>query len=119
MTHVELKNKLQAIADTKGFSIEKEVALEALNIYPEELGVCFSNILNYGCITGIVGSLIFYTNTHAFFDTHYDQIEELRHEYEENIGMPLNIKGDLKNDLARFAFEQTAHNMAQELGLEI
>jgi len=119
MTNYELKNKLQAIADTRGISIEKEVALEALDNYPEELEVCFSNILNYGCITGIVGSLIYYTDTHAFFDTHYDQIEELRCEYEENTGMPINIKGDLKNDLAWFAFEHVAYTMANELGLEI
>ena len=119
MTNNELKKTLQAIADQKGISLEKEVALEMLDIYPEEIEVGFSNILDYGCATGIVGSLIYYKDTHTFFDTHYEQIEELRHEYKENTGTMLQMNGDLKNTLAWFAFEETTYRMANELGLDL
>ncbi len=117
MTNNELKNKLQTITNTSENTIEKAVALEALDY--DEIQNFFSDILNHGCITGMVGSLIYYADTHTFFDSHYDQIEELRNEYEENTGMPLSIKHDLKNYLAWYAFEETAYKMANEFELEI
>ena len=67
----------------------------------------------------MVGSLIYYSDTHAFFDTHYDQVEELREEFEDSIGEPFPIKRDLKNNLAWFTFEQVAYTMANELEMEI
>ena len=48
---------------------------------------------------------------------HYAEIEELRTEFEDMIGEPLTIKGDLKNALAWFAFEHTAMRLALDLGL--
>lgn len=100
MTHVELKNKLQAIAHQTENTIEKQVALAALNHNYEELQNFFSDILHHGCISGMIGSLVYHKDTHTFFDTHYNQIEELRQEYEENTGIPLSINFDLKNDLS-------------------
>ena len=67
----------------------------------------------------MIKSLLYHKDTHTFFDTHYNQIEELRHEYEENTGMLIHIKGDLKNDLSWFAFEQVAYNLANELEQEV
>ena len=119
MTNNELKKTLQAIADQKGLSLEKEVAREMLDNYPEEIEIGFSHILNYGCATGMIGSLIYYNDTHAFFDTHYYRIEELRKEYEEGTGTSLQMNGDLKNTLAWFAFEETTYRMANEMGLDI
>jgi hypothetical protein len=117
MTNSTLKNKLQEIANQEENSIEKQVALEALNY--DEIKNFFSDIMNQGCINGMVSSLIYYSGTHVFFDTHYSQIEELREEYEQNYGVPFAIKNDLKNALAWFAFEQIAYRMTQELELEI
>jgi hypothetical protein len=62
--------------------------------------------------------LVYYSDTHAFFDKHYDEIEELRGDWEDSVGQPLAIKGDLKNFLAWFAFEEVAYQMAEELGFE-
>jgi len=62
----------------------------------------------------MVGKLIYYKDTHAFYDKYYAEIEVLREEYEELIGEPLNIKNDLKNFLAWFAFEQVAYQLANE-----
>ena len=117
MTNNELKNKLQDIADQKENTIEKQVALEALE--SDDIKHFFEGLFNSGCVSGWVNSLVWYSDIHAFFDTHYDQIEELREECEDGIGEPLKIKGDLKNFFAWFGFEQTAYNMAQELGIEV
>ena len=119
MTNVELKNKLQAIADQKDISIEKEIALEALNHTYEELENFFSDLLNHGCVSGVIGSLMYLKDTHTFFDTHYGEIEELREEFESSTGQEFTLNGDLKNTLAWFAFEQVAHNIAMEFGLEV
>tara|TARA_B110000977_G_C10865683_1_gene411525 strand:- start:10 stop:180 length:171 start_codon:yes stop_codon:yes gene_type:complete len=55
--------------------------------------------------------MIWYSDTHDFFDEHYDEIEELREEWLEQTGQPLNISGDLKNYLAWFAFERVADHI--------
>ena len=91
------------------------VAAEALDYDEPEL--FFKDLLNHGCVSGMVWSLIYYTDTHAFFDKHYDEIEEIREEFEDGTGQPLTIKGDLKNFLAWFAFEETAYRIAVELEL--
>lgn len=61
--------------------------------------------------------MIYYRDTQAFFDDHYEEIEDLREQYEENVGEPLSISGDLKNFLAWFAFEDVAYRLAEEMGL--
>lgn len=85
----------------------------------EEIEVFFSDLLQYGCISGMVRDLIYYKDTHAFYDWYYEDIEELRYEWEEQTGESLVPRGDLKNWFAWFAFEETAYRIAQELGIEI
>lgn len=117
MTNNQLKNKLQTIANKQENSIEKQVAIEALKY--DKIKNFFVELMNHGCISGMISSLFYLSDTHIFFDIHYFQIEELREEYEENCGAPLPIINDLKNHLAWFGFEETAYKMAQELGLEL
>ncbi len=116
-TNEILKEKLQEIIDTKNESIRKEVAQEALEYC--DIKSFFSDLLFHGCASGMIGSLIYYVDTHKFYDTHYNEIEEIREEYEDSIGESLKINGDLKNFLAWFAFEQVAYELAQELGIEV
>lgn len=119
MTNNELKNKLEVMALASENSIKKYVATEALE-YGENPEYFFNNILNYGCKTGMITGLIYYVDTHKFFDTHYDEIEELRTEYEQSTGCSVDIQDqDLKNTLAWFAFEQTAYNLALELKMDV
>lgn len=75
-------------------------------------------LLQHGCVSGWVSGMIYFWETHTFFDRHYDEIEDLRHDYEDNVGEPLRIRHDLKNDLAWFAYEETAYRIAQDLGIE-
>ncbi len=118
--NASLIRKLQNIVEQEPNSLRTEVANEALQ-YSECSGIAtfFSDLLQFGCISGMVGSLIYYTNTHQFFDKYYDEIEELRNDWEDSVGEPLQIKNDLKNTLAWFGFEETARQLADELGLVI
>lgn len=111
---VEIQNFLQAKIDQGG--IAAAVVQEALK--DTEIGVVewFRGLVEYGCVSGWDGSLIYYADTHDFFDEHYDEIETLREEWVDQTGQDLQISGDLKNYLAWFAFEQTASQIMQEAG---
>lgn len=105
-----MKNLLKQICKNNPESIQAEVAQEALD--HDDPQTFFNDLLQHGCISGMVSSLIYYTDTHAFYDKHYSEIEELRAEYEESIGEPLQTHNDLKNYLAWFAFEQVAYQLS-------
>ena len=108
---------LLKIANSQDDSIEVAVVKEALaDRNPTSF---FEYLFRYGCINGAVQSLIFYTSTHTFYDTYYDEIEEIRQDFEENIGQPIKIQGDYKNFMTWFAFEQTAYKLCNEIGLDI
>lgn len=117
LSHRSIKEQLRKIADVETYNISSEVASQAL--YYDDPRWFFRDLANYGCASGIVGSLIYDTDTHDFYERHYREIEFLRDEWEKNTGEAIYIRGDLKNFLAWFAFEETAYHMAMELGLEI
>ncbi|MCF6194865.1 MAG: hypothetical protein L3J46_11095 [Kangiellaceae bacterium] len=112
-----MKNSLKQILKDLPQSIKAEVAEEALD--HEDPQTFFKDLLQYGCISGMVTNLIYYKDTHAFYDKHYTEIEALREEYEESIGEPLKIPNDLKNFLAWFAFEQVAYQLVSEIEPEL
>jgi len=107
-----MKNILKQICKDNPQSIKSEVAESALEY--DDPQTFFDDLLQHGCISGMVGKLIYYSDTHAFYDKHYEEIEELRAEYEESTGEPLQIKDDLNNFLAWFAFEQVAYELVNK-----
>lgn len=109
----QLKKVLAENPNTVKASVIQE-ALDASSIYN-----FFHDLLNYGCVSGMVSSLIYYSQTEKFFDTHYEEIMEIKTEFEESTGEPMKIPHQLKNHLAWFAFEQTAYDLADLIGLEI
>lgn len=115
---IQLQALLEDIMASEPNSIRAFVAKEALEYGSDDIRTFFSYLLIHGCVSGMISSLIYFSKTHAFFDTYYDEIEDLRVEYEEMTGEPLRIESDLKNTLAWFAFEETARKMSEELGIE-
>lgn len=109
----QYQQQLEAIIEHAPESLRAAVAQEALD--HENITSFFSDLLQHGCQSGIVTSLIYYSDTHAFFDKHYDAIEELRYDLEQAFGEPLKPQGDLKNWYAWLGFEETARAMADEL----
>ena len=115
-----LKSKLQEILENNPNTLKAEVIEEALYYdTDEEIKTFFSDLLTHGCVSGMIGKLIYYTDTHKFYDKYYCEIEELRFEYQESIGESLNLDHDLKNILAWFGFEETAYRLASELEIEV
>ena len=111
-----LKKQLEHITRTYPNSLRAEVAIEALD-YGDDIENFFTDLLIHGCQSGMVSKLVYYSDTHKFYDSHYDEIETLREELEDSLGEPLHPKGDLKNWFAWMAFEETARTIAEEAGL--
>ena len=64
----------------------------------------------------MVGSLIYYKDTHDFYEKHYDEIEEIRDELtEQGIEVCIPSKNDIKNFFAWMSFEERAKNLYDEL----
>ncbi len=101
----------------KSASIESEIAKEALDYNDGDVASFFRDLLQHGCQSGMVSSLIYYADTHAFYDKHYDEIESIRTELEDDFGQPLTVSGDLKNWFAWLAFEETARKIADKFNV--
>jgi hypothetical protein len=108
-------------------ALEKDVWEQCLE-YGEgyDNGVAgFMDDLNYsGCQSGMVGSLIYYSDTVKFYDTYEEEIWGLLSEEADNQGVNIfeylsNLNGadsvgsndQFKNLLAWWAFEETANLM--------
>jgi hypothetical protein len=79
-----------------------------------------NDLLNYGCVSGMVEELIYYNNTIEFYKKFKNEINELLYELLEHTGLsiqelfgkkwdsndPLALKTNNKNLLAWFGFEK-------------
>ena len=89
------------------------------------LETIINEVLEHGCVSGIVTSLIYYYQTEEFFDRHKNVINELAHELSEEIyGNPFEIYHNLnggcsKNNMAWFGFEEMTRIIANELEMDI
>lgn len=85
---------------------------------PESRKHFIRKLLELGCVQGAVTPLIYEKDIHAFYDRFQIEIDQLYREYERETGQPVRIVGDdRKQGLAWFAFEQTAAQIAGELGI--
>ena len=94
----------------------------------------FEDLMNNGCVSGMIGELIYYKDTLSFYNRHKDEINEMLSEllgacgfscpselfgekWDEND--PLVLETNNQNLLAWFAFEETARTIAENLGIEL
>ncbi len=109
---------LDKMCDDKNITLRSFVAEEALE--HEDIKIFFSDLLTYGCQSGMIGSLIMYTDTHKFFDQYYHEIEDVRFRLMEDGVLTDLPDTDMKNYFAWLAFEETAREIAeQDLNIEI
>lgn len=84
------------------------------------------DVATHGCIGGICSNLVYYTDTHAFYNKHADEIDEILERVGEEMGESYNIQEnmkrlnqtDLRNFLAWFAYEVEAQEIMRELDPE-
>lgn len=77
----EIQNFLHSKIDEGG--IAAAVVHEALKGTDIDVVDWFRGLIEHGCVSSWDGSLIYYADTHDFFDAHYDEIETLREEWVE------------------------------------
>ncbi len=92
------------------------------------------DLMQGGCASGIVGSMIYYTDTLKFYKKHAREIDAMLQEACADSGCtpaqmfersgwdtegPLARDTQNQNLLAWYGFEETARNLAQRAGIEV
>ena len=103
------------------------------NDYDDKTAI-FSEVLDHGCQSGIVSSLIYFSDTTKFYDNHKAEINALLYDLMAETGIynPSELFGDKwdredplaldvlnKNLLAWFAFEETLRQIASNFSASI
>lgn len=114
-----MDNLKQAVKDLIKSNAESYDSLEAFH----------DNLQQYGCVSGMISELVYYSDTTAFYETHKEAINELLSETLAAIGVdsPIDVFGDKwdkedplclettnQNLLAWFAFEEIARQLSDE-----
>ena len=115
---LETKNTMmETIESLKKWKEESELTSEVVDIILDQIEEYddpkdyFQDVLNYGCISGVVPALMTYKHTEEFFDRHVDEIFDLLNEIEyREINFELN-----RNNLAWFAFEEVVNKIYFDL----
>lgn len=122
---------MKAIEELKGINklyntVVCEVLDDSDSEEKEDVVSRLSEILENGCQSGTVGTLIYYSDTIKFYEEHKEEINALLYDNMENTGLysltelfsdkfekedPLCIEQTNQNLLAWFAYEEVARNM--------
>ena len=95
----------------------------------DDLLTSMEELQQYGCISGMIGELIYYDDTEKFFDNYKEEINEILSNVIEGTGCsmeelfgdkfdkedPLVIDYSNKNLLAWFGFEETVNNLYENI----
>ena len=81
----------------------------------EEVMGTLEDITTYGCASGCVPALVYYSDTEAFFDRHSEEIFELIENMVEEGILDKNRLELTKNNLAWTAFELIAWEIRDEV----
>lgn len=94
-------------------------ALELEEVSENSTGESFGyleDVTNHGCQSGTCNGLIYYTDTHAFYNEHADECDEILAEYESNVGEGFRFGGkDVRNTLAWMGYEENARKILEEI----
>ena len=115
-----MKNLLNSIVEnTYEGTLKHDVAEIILDqvdgMNNEEILEHVAQIINYGCVSGIVPTLITYKDTDEFFNNHSDEILELLDNDKEEGILDINEIEFNKNWLSWYAFERITFDIQYEL----
>jgi 4-hydroxyphenylpyruvate dioxygenase-like putative hemolysin len=114
---MSIREALQQRLEGEDNQLVKYVIEDILEQDEDYMQSYMEDVQRHGCISGMVGSLIYYGDTHAFYDKYYDEIEDLRQDMlEQGIDFLEYIKeNDFKNHMAWMAYEETMRQVSEEL----
>lgn len=116
---INIKEELKRIAQETESELKKEVIEDILDQGEESEDIIsyMKDVLNHGCVSGTVSSLIYYTDTQKFFDKYQSEIFDLYNNYRTETGATPDFELN-SNNLAWFSYEQTIYNLLNELEIE-
>ena len=110
-----LKEKLNQIkTDSEGIKLFVIEDILDNNDTNEEISNYIHNVLNYGCSSGCVSSLIYYSDTKEFFTKYSDEILAILDDINNESGISFEINS---NNLAWLGYEETIKDIATELNI--
>lgn len=110
-----LKEKLNQIKEnSEGIKLFVIDDILEFNESDDEIRAYMNDVLNYGCSSGCVSSLIYYSDTDKFFHKYSDEVLEMLDDAKKEYGITFEINS---NNLAWFGYEETLRNIAFELGI--
>lgn len=116
-----LKERLENMLKGNESELEKEVITDLLEYLgdesEEDLISYVKDIINHGCISGVVSKMIYYIDTKKFFIKHMDEILELYSDLKEDLGSD-PLKEVNSNNLAWLGYEETVRKIADNLEIE-
>ena len=124
------KTNVRKYAANTDSGLEKDVCKYILNEWDnyEDKSCIFADVLNYGCSTGIVGHLIYYSDIAKYLKKHIDEINELlaafggtpqvifRDNWDNDD--PLAKDGHNQSLLAWFGFEEAMYRIANKFEVD-
>ena len=111
----ELEGLARCINVSELYKSVVKIALNHIDEYenPQDY---FTQIIEYGCASGIVTELIYYYQTEDFFKEHMEDIFDLYNELKEELG---EIDMELSaNNLAWLGFEETIRQIANDIEID-
>lgn len=88
-----------------------DILLNHIEDYEEEKGF-LEEVLQYGCASGIVPELIYYSETKCFFIKHMEEIFEIYNEVKDNLSTDFEVDS---NSLSWLAFEYMVSEIYNEV----
>ena len=110
-----LKEKLNEMkANSEGIKLFVIDDILEFNESDDDIKAYINDALTYGCSSGCVSSLIYYSDTDKFFHKYSDEILEMLDDAKNEYGITFEINS---NNLTWFGYEETLRNIAFELGI--
>jgi hypothetical protein len=109
----------------------KEIILE--NVYEGYIEDFFNDLMQNGCVSGMVSSLIYYCDTKKFFNDNREEINTMLSETLNEAGLCVSelfgnkfdtddflcYEQNNQNLFSWFSSEESARNIANNLGMEV
>ena len=120
--------KLKNNSENELFKRACEYVIDEWHDYDDKTHI-FTDVLYHGCQSGVVGFLIWYSDTVAFYKKYQDEISELLQYYMDGTGLyamkdlfgdrweledPLALDCHNQNLLAWFGFEESLRNVGRQ-----
>ena len=111
-----MKAKLQKLLEENLWTITEVVITEALSSWYDNVKDYFTEIQRMGCQSGIVSSMIRTVDVYKFYDKHYEEIENIRLELQEEwILWNESIDQDLKTFYSWLSYEHIAYSIYNQI----